>query len=265
VLGHERDHLTAGLQDRHVGVQVDPVQALDIQHRMPGQDLIDRHHARAHGSLPAHTSCREHPPPRPTRPGRNQCCAIAAKPRPPRASSDRSASTKPVTARTVVTSPATRLAGPRLPSVVHQLLVAAGAIERADSTALGLVGGILKTARAEGFLNTVVTTAPQVTSYLIEHLSQMRQDPYIRRLSEAAMAVRDGQRGAVKSGGLIEPLTEAELQILRLLPTSSNQQIAATLYVSRNTVKTHLRAIYRKLGVASRSDAIARALERCLI
>jgi LuxR family transcriptional regulator, maltose regulon positive regulatory protein len=150
-------------------------------------------------------------------------------------------------------------------ALVHQLLVAAGAIERADSTALGLVGGILKTARAEGFLNTVVTTAPQVTSYLIEHLSQMRQDPYIRRLSEAAMAVRDGQRGAVKSGGLIEPLTEAELQILRLLPTSSNQQIAATLYVSRNTVKTHLRAIYRKLGVASRSDAIARALERCLI
>lgn len=44
-------------------------------------------------------------------------------------------------------------------ALVHQLLVAAGAIERADSTALGLVGGILKTARAEGYLNTVVTTA----------------------------------------------------------------------------------------------------------
>jgi len=150
-------------------------------------------------------------------------------------------------------------------ALVHQLLVAAGAIERADSTAPGIVGSILETSRAEGYLNTVVTTAPQMTSYLIEHLSQMRQEAYIRRLSEAAMAVRDGQQGTVKSGGLIEPLTEAELQVLRLLPTSSYQQIAATLYVSRNTVKTHLRAIYRKLGVNSRSDAIARAVEQCLI
>ena len=148
-------------------------------------------------------------------------------------------------------------------ALVHQILVAATAIERADPTARGVVGGIVKTARAEGYLNTVITTAPQVTTYLLEHLSQMQPDPYIRRLSEAAMAVR-GQ-GAGKSGGLIDPLTDAELQVLRLLPTSSYQQIAATLYVSRNTVKTHLRAIYRKLGVASRADAIARALERGLI
>jgi LuxR family maltose regulon positive regulatory protein len=148
-------------------------------------------------------------------------------------------------------------------ALVHQILVAATAIECADPTALGVVGGVVTTARAEGYLNTVITTAPQVTSYLVEHLSQMQPDPYIRRLSEAAMAVRE--QGAGKSGGLIDPLTDAELQVLRLLPTSSYQQIAATLYVSRNTVKTHLRAIYRKLGVASRSDAIARALERGLI
>jgi hypothetical protein len=47
----KRHHLPAGLQDRHVRVQVDPVQALDIQHHMPAQHLIDRHHASAHASL----------------------------------------------------------------------------------------------------------------------------------------------------------------------------------------------------------------------
>lgn len=153
-------------------------------------------------------------------------------------------------------------------ALTHHLLVAATAIQRADPTATGVLGGILKTARGDGYLNTVITAAPQVTSYLIEHLAEMKPDPYIRQLSEAAIAVRDSRPGAGAAqarDGLIEPLTEAELHVLRLLPTSSYQQIAATLYVSRNTVKTHLRAIYRKLGVSSRSDAIAQALERCLI
>ena len=64
---------------------------------------------------------------------------------------------------------------------------------------------------------------------------------------------------------LIEPLTEAELRILKLLPTSTYLQMAATLYISRNTVKTHLRSIYHKLGVASRSEAIQRAVDLRLL
>jgi len=62
-----------------------------------------------------------------------------------------------------------------------------------------------------------------------------------------------------------EPLTAAELRILKLLPTSTYPQMAATLYVSRNTVKTHLRSVYQKLGVASRSEAIQRALDLRLL
>ena len=62
VLGHERDHLPAGLQDRHVGVEVDPVQALDVQLHMPAEDLIHRHHACAHDTLRNHPYAREDEP-----------------------------------------------------------------------------------------------------------------------------------------------------------------------------------------------------------
>ncbi len=60
-------------------------------------------------------------------------------------------------------------------------------------------------------------------------------------------------------------LTAAELRILKLLPTSTYLQIAATLYISRNTVKTQLRSIYQKLGVTSRAEAIARAVDLRLL
>jgi LuxR family maltose regulon positive regulatory protein len=41
--------------------------------------------------------------------------------------------------------------------------------------------------------------------------------------------------------------------------------MAGVLYISRNTVKTHLRSIYQKLGVASRSEAIERAIDLHLL
>jgi LuxR family maltose regulon positive regulatory protein len=52
---------------------------------------------------------------------------------------------------------------------------------------------------------------------------------------------------------------------LKLLPTSTYLQIAATLYISRNTVKAHLRSVYQKLGVSSRSEAIERAVDLRLL
>jgi LuxR family maltose regulon positive regulatory protein len=59
---------------------------------------------------------------------------------------------------------------------------------------------------------------------------------------------------------LVQPLTAAELRVLAYLPTHlSLQEIAEHLIISRNTAKTHSVAIYRKLGVSSRSDAVAAA------
>jgi DNA-binding CsgD family transcriptional regulator len=57
-----------------------------------------------------------------------------------------------------------------------------------------------------------------------------------------------------------EPLTQSEARVLRYLPTHmSAPEIAAELYLSANTVKTHLRHLYRKLGAHSRHEAVKRA------
>lgn len=65
---------------------------------------------------------------------------------------------------------------------------------------------------------------------------------------------------------VVEELTPKELEVLRLLPTRlSRREIGARLYVSLNTVKTHQRAVYRKLGVEHRSAAVSRARELGLL
>lgn len=151
-------------------------------------------------------------------------------------------------------------------ALVRQLLMAAAAIERGDPIAAGRVGSAVNTARQEGYLNTVVSTAPQVISYLIEHGTQAPRDPFIEQLIVAGLDVRAAQPDASRSRShLAEPLTPAELRILKLLPTSTYLQMAEVLYVSRNTIKTHLRSVYQKLGVESRSQAIERAIELRLL
>jgi len=151
-------------------------------------------------------------------------------------------------------------------ALVRQILLAAAAIERGDPMTASAVAGVLHASRVNGFLNTVVTTAPQVTSYLVEHAPQLRPDPFTGRLVAAALQARATQLDAVPPGrGLAEPLTAAELRILKLLPTSTYLQIADTLYISRNTVKVHLRSVYQKLGVVSRAQALERAVDLSLL
>jgi LuxR family maltose regulon positive regulatory protein len=59
---------------------------------------------------------------------------------------------------------------------------------------------------------------------------------------------------------LVEPLTEREQTVLRLLPTRlSTREISRELSVSVNTIRSHVQAIYRKLGVSSRAEAVTQA------
>jgi LuxR family maltose regulon positive regulatory protein len=65
---------------------------------------------------------------------------------------------------------------------------------------------------------------------------------------------------------LIEPLSERELEVLRLLTSHlPSTEIAQDLFISVNTVRSHLKSIYRKLNAHSRYEAIARAKEMNLL
>ena len=65
--------------------------------------------------------------------------------------------------------------------------------------------------------------------------------------------------GAPSAAGSSALPSEAELAVLRLLATdSSMREIGAELFISSNTVRSHTRALYRKLGVGQRADAVAR-------
>ena len=86
-------------------------------------------------------------------------------------------------------------------------------------------------------------------------------------LDAAAVTVRAMLRSAsTPKAALVEPLSPAELRVLSYLPTHLNfSEIGELLFVSRNTVKSHAIAIYRKLGVSSRSAAVAEARDHGLL
>ncbi len=97
--------------------------------------------------------------------------------------------------------------------------------------------------------------------------------PYIGRLLAAFVAIPvHSEAHAVELQGpsdaaarppsslLIEPLTEREEEVLRLVGESaSNEQIAATLVISIHTVRKHVSNIFGKLDVTNRTEAAARA------
>jgi LuxR family transcriptional regulator, maltose regulon positive regulatory protein len=106
---------------------------------------------------------------------------------------------------------------------------------------------------------------------LIEKQSRNRDHPlraYADRLLAAftqpvaAPKSAARQRSAItqQRSGMIEPLSERELDVLRLLRSDlSGPEIAQQLIVSLNTVRTHTKSIYNKLGVNSRRAAVRRA------
>ena len=107
-----------------------------------------------------------------------------------------------------------------------------GRLDEADDT----LGRAREELAALGDSGTVSLFADEVTS----------------ELEQARRQADDGEILAVPS--------EAELAVLRLLATDlSARQIGAELFLSPNTVRSHIRAIYRKLRVGSREDAVARA------
>ena len=86
----------------------------------------------------------------------------------------------------------------------------------------------------------------------------------VEKLERVLQLVASAAPAAAPDG--LEPLSDRELAVLRLLATDlSQREIGAQLFVSFNTVKSHTRTVFRKLGVASRADAVEKAREQGLL
>ena len=84
-------------------------------------------------------------------------------------------------------------------------------------------------------------------------------------LAAALDALAGGGRGP-RDGVAPEELSARELEVLAALAgPGSLRQVADALFISRNTIKTHTRALYAKLGVASREEAVRRGRELGLV
>ena len=128
--------------------------------------------------------------------------------------------------------------------------------------ALELLAEALALAETEGYVRTFLDLGEPMAVLLDQALARNIAPVYVRRLLRAFAAASQPCQDnlAASLTGLVENLTQREIEVLRLLAGSlTNQEIAEKLYLSENTVKTHLANIYGKLGARDRREAITRA------
>ena len=116
----------------------------------------------------------------------------------------------------------------------------------------------LTLAEPEGYVRVFAGEGPPMAS-LLRAAARRRITPgYVHRL----LAAVNRPEGTPTRQGLIEPLSERELDVLRLLGSDlDGPDIARELMVSLNTLRTHTKSIYAKLGVNNRRAAVRQAAE----
>ena len=125
-----------------------------------------------------------------------------------------------------------------------------------EPAAFRALGRSLALAEPGGFIRVYVDLGPQLKELLVRFCQSRTKTSYIARV----LAAFAGGGPAVSQAGLVEPLTERELQILTLLADRySNKEIAQELYIAPGTVKRHTINIYQKLNVESRRGAVEAA------
>jgi LuxR family maltose regulon positive regulatory protein len=118
-------------------------------------------------------------------------------------------------------------------------------------------------AEPEDYVRVFVDEGPPMAALLKAVAKQGIARNYARRLLVTSTGTEPG--GPV-SQALIDPLSERELDVLRLLGTElAGPAIARELTVSLNTMRTHTKNIYAKLGVTSRRAAVRRAADLNLL
>jgi LuxR family maltose regulon positive regulatory protein len=125
----------------------------------------------------------------------------------------------------------------------------------------------LALAEPQRYVRTFVEAGEPLEELLRQALVHDISTSYVNKLLAArSSSPAPSLASSSQPSALLDPLTEREQEILRLLPTHlSSTEIADQLYVSKNTVRSHIGHIYDKLGVHSRVAAVERAQELELI
>ncbi len=149
---------------------------------------------------------------------------------------------------------------------VIEILVLRGLAHRALGdipAALGFLDRAVSLAEPEGYIRVFADEGPPMTALLRAAAKQGTRRDYVRRLLTAASRA---EHSSPTGQALIEPLSERELDVLRLLGSElDGPAIARELMVSLNTMRTHTKTIYAKLAVTNRRAAVRRAAELGLL
>jgi LuxR family transcriptional regulator, maltose regulon positive regulatory protein len=142
------------------------------------------------------------------------------------------------------------------------LLAAAIAGQHRWPEASRLIETCLALAEPEGYMRVFLDIGEPARALLTAYLGS--DSPARRHYAQEILEMLTPSNGARSPlpgvAGLIEPLSQRELEVLRLMALGkTNQEIARELIVSPGTVKAHTASIYRKLDVANRTEAAARA------
>jgi LuxR family maltose regulon positive regulatory protein len=162
-------------------------------------------------------------------------------------------------------------AGERTGTVIEVLVLRALTDQaRGDvPAALAALERALTLAEPEGYVRVFAAEGPPMATLLARVATQRAGWDYARRLRHAcgrAGGTIPAGRAAAARQPLVEPLSDRELDVLRLLSSDlDGPDIARELTVSLNTLRTHTRSIYAKLGVNSRRAAVRQAAELDLL
>jgi LuxR family maltose regulon positive regulatory protein len=142
---------------------------------------------------------------------------------------------------------------------IQVLIATALHARKKDDEALRSLERALTLAEPEGYVRIFIDQGEPMGELLLQAAARGIAVSYVSRLL-VALEKQTKDRHRLVSAEMVEPFSERELEVMRLLTTHlSSTDIAGELAISVNTVRTHIKSIYGKLGVHSREEAVQKA------